>query len=171
MIMRILIPLVMLLLLGACSRNLETVKYVDIPRFMGDWYVIAILPNFIEKNAYNGLEQYRLAEDGTIVVTYSYRKGSAQGILKVMHPRGRIYNHQTNAEWRMQLFKPFWSKYFIVDLADDYRYTAIGVPNRKFFWIMSRSPQMSTVDYDAVLARLQSLDFNTAKIIKMPQEW
>lgn len=169
--MHILLPLILLLLIGGCAKNLETVEYVDIPRFMGDWYVIAILPNLIEKNAANGLEQYRLDEDGTIAVTYSYRKGGVQGKQKVMHPRGKIYNRDTNAEWRMQLFKPFWSKYFIIALADDYRYTAIGVPSRKYLWIMSRSPQMADADYKSIITRLDHLGFDTAKITKMPQVW
>ncbi|MCK9309709.1 MAG: lipocalin family protein, partial [Candidatus Cloacimonetes bacterium] len=76
-----------------------------------------------------------------------------------------------NAEWRMQLLKPFWSPFLIVDLAEDYRYTAIGVPNRKFVWIMSRTPQMSESDYAGVIAKLQQEGYNTAKIVKMPQVW
>lgn len=167
------LTLVMCLLLSACAKNknLETVPYVDIPRFMGDWYVIGILPNIIENNAYNGLEQYLLDDDGTIAVTYSYRKGSFNGPKKVRHPRGKIYDHKSNAEWRMQVFKPFWAKFLIVDLAADYRYTAIGVPNRKLLWIMSRSPQMAETDYQAVVQRLDELGFPTHKIKKMPQKW
>ena len=36
--------------------KLETVKYVDLERFMGDWYVIANIPTFIEKGAVNAIE-------------------------------------------------------------------------------------------------------------------
>ncbi|MEZ5451082.1 MAG: lipocalin family protein [Thiolinea sp.] len=55
-------------LLGACSSQLKpipTVDYVDIPRFMGDWYVIGNIPTFIEKNAYNALENYQRNADGS----------------------------------------------------------------------------------------------------------
>ena len=31
--------------------ELNTVDYVDLERFMGDWYVIANIPTFIEKGA------------------------------------------------------------------------------------------------------------------------
>ena len=31
----------------------------------------------------------------------------------------------------------------IIDLADDYSYTVVGYPNRKFVWIMSRTPKIS----------------------------
>ena len=56
-------------LLGGCQTTrppIETVDYVDLERFMGDWYVIASIPTFIEKGAHNAVESYRLAEDGTI---------------------------------------------------------------------------------------------------------
>ncbi|MDP6879185.1 MAG: lipocalin family protein, partial [Candidatus Marinimicrobia bacterium] len=36
--------------------KLETVDYVDLEKFMGDWYVIANIPTFIEKGAVNAIE-------------------------------------------------------------------------------------------------------------------
>ncbi|HPF08278.1 MAG TPA: lipocalin family protein, partial [Candidatus Cloacimonadota bacterium] len=104
-------------------------------------------------------------------ITYTYRKGGPQGKVKTMHPRGRIHNHQTNAEWRVQLLKPFWFVYLVVDLADDYRYTVISVPNKKFVWIMSRSPKLSDEDYAGIIQRLDADGYNTSEIIKMPQVW
>lgn len=168
--MRILLLLIPLLLMG-CSRNHETVPRVDLERFMGDWYVIAILPNFIEKNAVNSIESYTLQDDGTIGITYSFRKGSPSGKQKVMHPRAKIYNTQSNAEWRVQFIRPFWAAYLVIDLAEDYRYTVIGVPNRKWLWIMSRSPELSEEDYSGIIGRLKSYGYNTEKIMKIPQVW
>ncbi|MBC7962021.1 MAG: lipocalin family protein, partial [Steroidobacteraceae bacterium] len=52
-----------LLLAAGCSASLpplKTVEKVDIVRFMGPWYVIACIPTFIETEAYNGVETYRL---------------------------------------------------------------------------------------------------------------
>ena len=52
---------------------LETVDYVDIDRFMGDWYVIANIPTFLERGAHNAVESYRLDEDGTVATTRGWR--------------------------------------------------------------------------------------------------
>lgn len=163
--------LLIMSLMTGCAKNHKTVPAVDLPRFMGDWYVIAILPNFIEKNAVNGIESYALNPDGTIGITYKFRKGTPTGEEKVLHPKGRVYNRTTNAEWRVQIFKPFWSAYLVIDLADDYRYTVIGVPNRKFLWIMSRTPEITNTDYTAILEKLKNLGYKTEKIAKMPQLW
>jgi len=171
MIRLLVLMLIALSLLMGCRKDFTTVERVELDKFMGSWYVIAILPNFMEKNAANGIETYTLLEDGTIGVTYKFRKGGINGKEKLLTPHGKVYNKVSNAEWRMQLLKPFWSPFLIVDLAEDYRYTAIGVPNRKFVWIMSRTPQMSESDYAGVIAKLQQEGYNTSKIVKMPQVW
>ncbi len=165
------ILLIILLALAGCSKDYNTVERVELNRFMGDWYVIAILPNPIEKHAVNGIEIYKLNPDGSIGVTYTFRKGKPDGKEKVLRPKGKVFNKVTNAEWRIQLFKPFWSKYLIVYLDDEYRYTAIGVPNRKFVWIMSRTPEMPDEAYAAVIKKLAEEKYNTGKIVKMPQKW
>ncbi|MCB5271004.1 MAG: lipocalin family protein [Candidatus Cloacimonetes bacterium] len=170
--MRLLL-LIALLMTGSLltAKKLKMVDYVDIPRYMGDWYVIAVIPNIIEKNAVNSIESYSLNPDGTIAVRYTYRKGSPQGKQKLMRPKGKIYNTKTNSEWRMRVFRPFWAKFMIIDLAEDYRYTVVGVPNRKMLWIMSRSPQMTEADYTAVIKKLKKQDYNIDKIKKIPQIW
>ena len=57
---------------GASLPPLKTVDRVDIPRFMGDWYVIANIPTWIEEGAHNAVESYRLDTDGTIAVSYTH---------------------------------------------------------------------------------------------------
>jgi apolipoprotein D and lipocalin family protein len=163
--------LIVLLALAGCSRDFNTVDRVELENFMGDWYVIAILPNPIEKNAVNGIESYALNKDGTIAVTYKFRKGTPSGKEKIMRPKAKVYNKVTNAEWRIQLFKPFWSKYLIVYLDENYLHTAIGVPNRKFVWIMSRSPEIPRDQYARILDVLAKEGYNTDKIVRMPQKW
>jgi len=48
---------------------IHTVPLVDLQRFMGAWYVIANIPTFVETNAYNAVESYRLDADGKIATT------------------------------------------------------------------------------------------------------
>lgn len=168
---RIILMLLIASVLMGCTKDFSTVKQVDLQRFMGAWYVIAILPNPIEKNAANGIETYTLNPDGSIGITYTYRKGGPTGKEKTLRPRAKVYNQESSAEWRVQLLKPFWSPYLVVDLAEDYRYTVIGVPNKKFVWIMSRSPELSDEDYAGIINRLAADGYKTEKIIKMPQVW
>ena len=55
-------------LTGGCTnmeKPLATVDHVDLPRFMGDWFVIAGIPTFVERNALAPIENYTLEPDGT----------------------------------------------------------------------------------------------------------
>ena len=169
--LRLILLVLLVLPLLSCRKDYSVVEKVDLKRFMGDWYVIAILPNPIEKNAVNGIESYALKPDGSIGITYSFYKGSPTGQKKVMHPKGKVYDKVSNAEWRVSFFPLIWFPYLIVDLADDYRYTAIGVPNRKYVWIMSREPSLSDTDYRTILTKLDKEGYAVGKIIKMRQEW
>ena len=77
--------LIFTLLFTGCSMNetkVPIVSHVDIDSFMGDWYVIAHIPAYIEKNAYNAIESYKKNADGTIATTFTFNEGSFDGPKK-----------------------------------------------------------------------------------------
>ena len=154
------------------KRSMQTVDYVDLNRFMGDWYVIANIPTFIEKNATNAIESYELMDDGkTIKTTFSFFKNSPKGKKKVYRPTGFVYNFKTNAEWRMQFFWPIKFPFLIIDLDDDYTYTVIGIPSKKLVWIMARKPIVNDQIYDRILSDLLDIGYDIKLIKKVPQIW
>ena len=69
---------------------LITVDYVDIHRFMGDWYVIANIPTYFEKHATNSIESYKLVNN-EINTTFSFYNKSPKGIRKVYNYNAKIY--------------------------------------------------------------------------------
>lgn len=163
-----------LILMGCQSMSkppLETVDYVDIERFMGDWYVIANIPTFIEKEAHNAVESYELNADGTIATTFTFRQGSFEGELKSYHPTGFIENTDTNALWGMQFVWPIKADYRIVYLKDDYSQVIIGRNKRDYVWIMARSPQISEQDYAYLLELIADMGYDTDKVQQVPQQW
>ena len=150
---------------------LETVPHVDIEKFMGDWYVIANIPTIIEKNAFNAIENYKLNSRGEIETKFSFYKNSPNGNKKVYTPKGYIYNKETNAEWRMEFLWPIKLPFLIIDLAEDYSYTVIGYPNRKYVWIMSRNFELDEVTYGKILNNLELVGYDISKIKHVPQIW
>jgi apolipoprotein D and lipocalin family protein len=150
-------------------KPIHTVEYVDLNRFMGDWYVIANIPTFIEKDAYKAIESYRLDDDGTVATTFRFNKGSLDGPLKEYHPRGFIRDRKSNAVWGMQFVWPFKAEYRIIFLADDYSKTVIGRSKRDYVWIMAREPAISDEEYDAILSFLQDQGYDIKKLQKVPQ--
>ena len=147
------------------------VASVDLPRFMGDWYVIGIIPNFVEKNAYNSVESYRLNADGTIATTFRYRKGGFDGPLKTMTPKGFVEPGTHNALWGMRVFWPFKGEYRIAWLAPDYSVTIIGRSKLDYVWLMARKPTMSDADFSRFSALIASWGYDGTKFVRVPQRW
>ena len=169
-----------LAILGGCASNsvppLEAMeRKVDLERFMGAWYVIGFIPItipfFSEEGAHNGVEFYRLTEEGVIETTYTFRKGAFDGPEERLTPRGWVYNDETNAEWRMQFLGPFKAAYLIVYLDEKYQRTIIGVPNRKYVWIMSRDPELGDADYQELLDHVARVGYDREKVQRVPQRW
>jgi len=132
------VTLAVFFLLSSCAHMskvpVPTVAHVDLPRFMGDWYVIASIPTFLEKRAYNAVESYRLDPDGTIATTFTFRKGSFRAPLKTMRPRAWVRD-SSNAIWGMQFLWPIKAEYLIAYVDDDYTQTIIArSARRSIFW-------------------------------------
>jgi apolipoprotein D and lipocalin family protein len=150
---------------------LETVSHVDLPRFMGDWYVIANIPTLLERGAHNAVESYRLAPDGTIDTTFTFRRGSFDGEAKRYTPRGFVRDSASNAVWGMQFIWPLESDYRIVYLAADYSQTAVAREKRDYVWIMARTPQIPEADLERIIGLLGAQGYDTAAIQRVPQQW
>ena len=150
---------------------METVDYVDIERFMGDWYVIANIPTFLEKGAHNAVENYALDADGTIATTFTFRDGSFDGERKEYTPRGFIRDTTTNATWGMRFVWPIKADYRIVYLNSDYSKTIIGRQKRDFVWIMAREPEIADSDYAMLLDIVESRGYDLSKVQRVPQRW
>ena len=135
---------------------------VDLPRFMGDWYVIAHIPSRPERDAYDAVESYRLDADGRIRTTYTQRKGSFSA------PVGTVVPGTHNAVWGMQFVWPIKAEYVIVDLAPDYSRTIIGRSKRDYVWLMARAPQLPEPELQAAIARIKALGYDTSKLRMVP---
>jgi len=163
-----------LLLVTGCSTvlpPLKTVDNVDIARFMGAWYVIACIPTFIETEAYNGVETYRLDPDGSIDTVFTFNKGGFDGPLKRYNPRGFIIDRVNNSTWGMRFVWPFKSEYLITYLNEDYSQTVIGRNKRDYVWIMARTPQIPEADYLRLVQGLEGQGYDVSKLRKVPQRW
>jgi apolipoprotein D and lipocalin family protein len=163
------------LILSGCQSTqyppLAHVPQVDLERFMGDWYVVASIPTFIEKGAHNAVESYRLADDGTIETTFTFRDGSFDGEAKRYTPRGYVRDTDSNAVWGMQFVWPVKADYRIVYLTPDYGQTVIGREKRDYVWIMARTPQIEEADYQRMLQFVGAQGYDVARIRRVPQRW
>ena len=166
------------LISGACATTgsdgartageLEVVPEVDLDRFMGDWYVVGLIPNRIEKDPYLSVESYAMRDDGKIDITYFFRQGGFDGEEKTLHMVARPRDG-SGARWSVRPFWPLSLAYLVIDLADDYRYTVIGHPSRNYAWIMAREKTLGDRDWQGILGRLEAQGFDPERIRRVPQ--
>jgi apolipoprotein D and lipocalin family protein len=155
--------------LAAPARPLRTVPHVDLVRYMGDWRVIANVPYFAEKGCVDSIESYRLRPDGKIANTFTYRKRSFSQPQKQIHAVATVYDHQTNAEWRVRFFGIVAASYFITDLDPGYQWAVVAHPSRKYGWVLARTRTLPDHTYRAILGRLKAQGYDPAQFKKVPQ--
>jgi apolipoprotein D and lipocalin family protein len=160
--------------LSACGVSPEkvtvpVVEKVDLQRFMGPWYVIGVIPTFIEKDIYNAIETYELAPDGTIKTTFTFNKGAFDGEAKVMNPKGFVIPGTNNAIWGMQFIWPIKAEYVISHVDADYTETIIARSARDYVWIMARTPTIDDARYAALVKKVADMGYDLSKLVKVPQ--
>ena len=170
--LKVLLLIIYSLLMAGCMGNkmneIATVKQVDLPRFMGDWYVIAAIPTAIETKSFNAIENYKLNADGTIASTFTFNKGALNGSAKKYEPKGFVRPNSGNALWAMQFIWPIKAEYRIAYLDENYERTIIARNARDYVWIMARTPQMSDADYQVLVNLIKGWGYDISKLRKVP---
>jgi apolipoprotein D and lipocalin family protein len=151
----------------AQDKPLETVKNVDISKYLGKWYEIAAFPQRFEKGCSCTTAEYSIKENGTIEVKNScIKKGKPSGATG----KAFITDKKSNAKLKVQFFWPFKGKYWIIALAPDYSYAMVGHPNRKYLWILNRKPVMNDQTYNHVAMLASSKGFDIRNLVRTNQD-
>lgn len=140
---------------------------VDLPRYMGRWYVISSIPTFLERGAVDATENYTLRPDGGVDIDFRYRRSPGDSEQSV-GSRGFVENGD-NATWGVQFIWPIRADYRIAWLAPDYSQVIVAREKRDFVWIMARTPTLPQSDYDELVQRVVSMGYDTAKLKRVPQ--
>lgn len=144
---------------------------IELPRFMGSWYVIAAIPLVPERKAFNAIETYTLQPDGSIKTEFRMRKGSFGAPVKTYHPTGYVVDGNGGALWGMQFIWPFKGQYKIAFVEPDYSATIVARDKRDYVWLMARTPQISEAAYARYEKMIADMGYDVAKIRKVPQQW
>jgi len=149
-----------LLLPAQAETQAVSVAEVDLARYAGKWYEIASFPMYFQRNCLGDTTaEYALTPDGDVSVTNRCR--TAEGFDEA-RGTATVVEGSRNARLKVSFFWPFRSDYWVFGLDADYRWAVVGNPNRKYLWVLSRTPQMPRELLDAALkaASAQAFDLN-----------
>jgi apolipoprotein D and lipocalin family protein len=147
---------------------LQTVP-VDLPRYMGRWYVIANIPYFAERDFVGSYAQWELRTDGKINDSFYGRKKSFAAELSHYQFLDTPVAGSGGGLWSVRLFWPLYAKQLTLYVDPDYRYTLLGYPDKSLGWIFSREPVMSDEVYRDLLARFNDMGYDTSRFRHVPQ--
>ncbi len=118
---------------------------------------------------------YTLLDDGTIRVLNRCRKENgdideAEGRARLASDAGPNTKLKVRFAPAFLSFLPFvWGDYWIIDLANDYSYAAVGEPDRKYLWVLSRTPVMDETALQGILDRVKQNGYDLTGLIKTKQ--
>lgn len=150
--------------------NKETVKELDLNKYLGTWYEIARFDHGFEKGLVGVTATYSLREDGKIKVVNSGFKNTLDGKKSIAVGKAKIPNPQDNAKLKVSFFWFFYGDYFVLDLGKNYEWAIIGSSSDNYLWILSRTPQIDDILYNEILDKLKTRGYDISKIIKVEQK-
>jgi apolipoprotein D and lipocalin family protein len=146
----------------------KTVPFVDLKKYAGTWFEIARYPNRFQKKCVSDVRAtYNLMSDGKVSVLNQCVQ--ANGKVKTAKGKAKVVDRTSNAKLKVTFFWPFYGDYWILDLDPDYTYAVVGEQDRKYLWILSRTPEMDSSLYNEILERITNQGYDTSKLIRTPQ--
>jgi apolipoprotein D and lipocalin family protein len=154
------------------EQPLQAVAYLDLRRYSGRWWQVALLPN-----------SFQSTDDFNVTATYT-PSDTERNVISVLN---ESYNNSYERTWiagravidpvaaetdttnrpgrlivsfkpneTQPLVWPLGAPYWVIDLgdADNYGWAVVSEPRRRFLWILSRTPQLDSTTAHDILRRL-----------------
>jgi lipocalin len=152
------------------ENTIETVRGVDINRYLGQWYEIARFDHFFERGMVGVTAYYSLNDDGTIQVVNSGYKCSFFGKFKSVQGKAHVPDPADAGKLRVSFFLWFYSDYYILELDEEnYSYALVGSSSDKYLWILSRTPVLDRSIVKDLLHKAKHRGYDVSKLIWVKQ--
>ena len=157
-----------LLLLTGCVGIPENVKPVEnfkLESYLGKWYEIARLDHSFERGLSQVTADYSLRDDGGLKVI---NRGYSAKENKWKEAEGKAYfvRGTDHGYLKVSFFGPFYGSYIVFELDhENYQYSLVSGPDKSYFWILARKPQINENVKNVLVAKAAALGFDTSKLI------
>jgi apolipoprotein D and lipocalin family protein len=160
---------------GAPLPPLQTVASVDLSRYVGTWHEIARYPFGIQDRncARDTTADYALRASGEVSVVNRCLR--ADGSAFVADGVAWVVDAQTRARLQVSFLPAVLralpigrGDYWIIELAPDYSWVVIGEPQRRYLWVLARSPNLPRETLAGILQRLPAHGYDPTRVIASP---
>lgn len=170
------LSLLLLMFNTGCSstkdmKRTETVKHLELNKFLGKWYEIARYDHSFERGLSGVTATYSMREDGKIKVLNQGFKGGLNGKLSQAEGKAKIPNLQEPGKLKVAFFWIFYADYFVLELDEqEYQWALIGSSSEKYLWILSRTPQLEESVKEHLLQKMKERGYAEEFLIWVEQE-
>jgi len=153
----------------------QAIPSLDLDRYAGVWHEVARLPNGFQRRCVGDVTASYELRDGGITVVNTCR--AADGSTIRAEGRARLADHDGPASRLKVRFAPgflsflpmVWGDYWVLDLTADYTAALVGTPDRRYLWVLSRSPELDAATYDRLVATAARQGFDVARLVRSSQ--
>jgi len=160
------------LLLSGCAltsvpEGLTPVSNFNLQRYLGTWYEIARYDHRFERGLRAVTANYTLNEDGTVKVVNA-GISIETGELEEAIGTAKFVGSSDVGHLKVSFFGPIYGGYIVFALDQvGYRYALVAGPNRKYLWILSRTPTIDPDLYRVLVALARDKGFDPSKLIRV----
>lgn len=155
---------------ASAPKGLSPVSGFEAGRYLGTWYEIGRYDHGFERGLTHVTATYSRRPDGRIEVLnrgYDSEEGrwsEIRGTARLKDAAGET------GSLLVTFFPPFEAGYHIIALdRRAYRWAVVTGPNRKFLWLLARTPSIDARTRAAMMRVVTESGYDPERIIEVPQ--
>lgn len=161
------------LVLMACassSSRMDPEMAQKLDPYLGTWYEIVRQDHAFEEGLSNVTATYQRLKNGEIAVLNRGYSEIDRGWREAQGAASYVPSSKLG-HLKVTFFGPFYGAFVIFEL-DKYNqdYATVAGPNKEFFWLLSRRPQMPLADQQRLLREAKSLGFAMDKLVQVSHQ-
>ena len=127
---------------------------IDLHSIAGTWFVIAHIPNLLERGHVASKQIYTSAQNGKMTVCYAYREGFLLPEKEIC-AHAHFLKNSDNRDWYAWFYHVVPIHQQILELEPNAGWLLLACPGHDLTWILARSPDMSRAQYQALVVKLR----------------
>jgi apolipoprotein D and lipocalin family protein len=146
---------------------------VDLPKIYGGWYILATIPNHLERGVTDAYDHFAPGRDGEILEDFYCRWNGFDKEKKHYSVHIEILPATNNADWRVKPIWPVRLPFQVVYADPDGKFLLFGEQDRSLGWIYAREKIISDADYERMMRIFRGVGYDTSqfrRVVQLPEQ-
>lgn len=152
------------------------VDAIDLSRYAGVWYEIGRLPMYFQRKCAGNVTATYTPQSGSQAIAVLNQCDRSDG--KKMVAEGEATPVDASGSKLKVSFLPKWlrwapfgrANYWVLAIDDGYQSALVGTPDKKYLWLLSRSPSMNDDTYQSYRQIAQNQGYDLSEFKLTPQD-